>query len=265
MKKEKIVGIIGFGNMGTALGEGLKNKGWKVLIYDKEKKRLKGIKKILVSSSARELIKNSPLVIIAVKPQDISFLVDEIREAILTYNPLLISIAAGVSTQFFEDKIPKVRIVRVMPNLAAKKRESISFISKGRYVIPQEVKIVEEIFKCIGDVVVTREEFLDKVTAISGSGPGYVYYFMNSIYRVALSLGFSKSVAKEMVIKTFWGAVSIIKDSKEDFSFWIKKVASPKGTTEAAINFWKSCNLEKLIQKGVRKAYLRAKQLSLKS
>jgi len=109
-----------------------------------------------------------------------------------------------------------------------------------------------------------KESFLDKVTAISGSGPGYVYYFMDTLYKSALSLGFSRIVAMRMVKKTFLGAITLIKDSREDFSLWIKKVASPGGTTQAALDFWKNCKLERLVRRGIKKAYLRARQLNLK-
>ncbi|MCD6227941.1 MAG: pyrroline-5-carboxylate reductase [Candidatus Omnitrophica bacterium] len=264
MRREKTVGIIGFGNMGSAISEGLLFKEWRVYVYDRNKRKLRGEKKYFVSPSTDHLIQHSPYIIIAVKPQDIPALLEEIKEGVLIHRPLIISIAAGVSIKFFEERLPKIKIIRVMPNLAAKKRESISFISPGRLVSLKDIEIAKEIFKCIGEAVLIKESFLDKVTAISGSGPGYVYYFMDTLYKSALSLGFSRIIAMRMVKKTFLGAITLIKDSREDFSLWIKKVASPGGTTQAALDFWKNCKLERLVRRGIKKAYLRARQLNLK-
>lgn len=266
MKKENTIGIVGFGNMGSSLAWALKDEGWRVYVYDKEKSKLKlkKAKNIFVCKGVDDLIKRSPILIIAIKPQDIPFFIKDTKSYILRYNPLLISIAAGVSTRFFEKKLDRVRVIRVMPNLAVKKRCSISFLSKGKFSLSKDFERAKKIFNCVGESVIIDENFLDKVTAISGSGPGYVYYFMSCIYQSARMLKFNKNLAQKMVKATFLGAVNLLKDDDNDFQTWLGKVASKGGTTEAAVNWWEKNNIKKLIKEGVRRAYLRAKELNLK-
>ncbi len=262
MKKNKTIGIIGFGNMGSALGLALKENGWQVNIYDKDRRRLKKKRHIVICKDSRDLIKKSPIVIVAVKPQDILPLLEETKNLISTCKPLIISIAAGVSTSFFERRIKGLKIIRVMPNLAAKKRQSVSFVSKGKFAKSGDLALAGSIFTCVGSSFTIGEVFLDKATAISGSGPGYIYYFMECLYSSAVMLGFKKNIAKKMVILTFLGAVNLIKDENIDFSDWIQKVSSKGGTTEAALGLWEKKGLKKLIQQGVNSAYSRAKELN---
>jgi pyrroline-5-carboxylate reductase len=264
MKRKKTIGIIGFGNMGSSIGRALKEKDWRVYIYDKDKSKSRKEKDIFICKNYEEIIKIASIMIIAIKPQDISGFIDRVRPLILKYKPLIISIAAGVSTAFFEKMLKKARVIRVMPNLAAKKRLSISFISPGQFAKDSDIKLAREIFNCIGESIIIKESFLDKVTAISGSGPGYVYYFMDSLYESALLLGFRKDVAKKIVFQTFWGAINLIKDQKENFKAWIKKVASKGGTTQAALDVWERNNFKNLFKKAIKAAYARAKELNLK-
>ena len=226
MKSTKVIGILGFGNMGSALALALSEKNWKVHIYDKDRKKSKRKKGIYVCKGASDLIKSSPVVVIAIKPQNISSLLLEIKDVFSSCAPLVITIAAGVSTSFFEKNIKGIRIVRVMPNLAVKIKQSVSFISKGKFASLEDLRLVENIFSCVGSSFIVKESLLNKVTAISGSGPGYVYYFMDAFYRSARALGFKKIIAKHMVIQTFLGAANLIRCDEGDFNLWIKNGAS---------------------------------------
>jgi pyrroline-5-carboxylate reductase len=264
MKRKKIIGIIGFGNMGQALGEALRQNNWRVYIYDKDKTKLIRRRNTFICKDYQGVIRASPTLIIAIKPQDIPDFIENARPLILRFKPLIISIAAGVSTTFFEKKLKRVRVIRVMPNLAAKKRLSLSFISSGRFAKLKDLKEALEIFNCVGEAITIQESFLDKVTAISGSGPGYVYYLMDSLYESALMLGFSKDVAKKMVQETFWGAINLIRDQKDEFRVWVSRVASKGGTTQAALNVWEKGGFKKLFKEGVKSAYSRAKELNLR-
>ena len=247
--------------MGSSLGEILASRGWKIFSYDKDEKKLVRKKNIFVCKSLQEAIRSSKIILLAIKPQDIPSFLEEVREKISS--SLLISIAAGVSTKFFEKRLD-TKIVRVMPNLAVKKCESISFICGGKNVKKEDLKLAGDIFSLVGEVVFVEEKWLDKVTAISGSGPGYLYYLLHLFYKSALSLGFKKILAKRMVEKTFWGAMKVIENSSLDFKEWFDKVASRGGTTQAAVNFWEEKKLGEIIKGGIKKAVERAKQLSLK-
>jgi len=262
---EKRVGIIGWGKMGSCLGEALEEVDFSVYAYDKDKDKLKGVKKINVKNTSSELIESVPILILAVKPQDIKDLLEEIREYLVREKPLLITIAAGVSTSFFEQTVEAIRVIRVMPNLAAKVKAAVSFICKGKYAQPQDLAVAKEIFAAVGKVFVVEESLLDKVTSISGSGPGYIYYFMNCIYKAAVQLGFAEEVAKQMVKQTLWGAAKLAEMSSKDFAVLTGEVASPKGTTEAGLKVFSQAKVEEIVLKAVISAYKRAQELNLKS
>ncbi|MCM8827607.1 MAG: NAD(P)-binding domain-containing protein, partial [Candidatus Omnitrophica bacterium] len=181
MELTRKIGIVGFGNMGSALGVALKDKRWQVYVYDKDRTKLVKLKGIKVCNSCKEVIEKTSILVIAIKPQDILSFIEDTKEYIYKFRPLIISIAAGVRIEVFEKLIEGVRIIRVMPNLAVKKRLSISFISSGKNITNQDLKLAKRIFKCVGDSIAISENFLDKATAISGSGPGYIYYFMDAL------------------------------------------------------------------------------------
>jgi pyrroline-5-carboxylate reductase len=149
-----------------------------------------------------------------------------------------------------------------MPNLALRINQSVSFISGGNKVDVKSIKIVKNIFKLVGEVFIIKEKFMDKVTAITGSGPGYVYYFMRAMYEAACDFGFSKSDARKMVLNTFKGAVGLAEATDMDFSVLQDAVTSKKGTTEAAIKRFEKSKMAGIIKAGVRAACVRAKELS---
>jgi pyrroline-5-carboxylate reductase len=256
------IGIIGFGNMGSALGETLKGKIKKIFVYDKDRKKTKNIKNLNVCKNIKELMKNAKIIILAIKPQDIEKFLKENKKYFLNYQPLLISIAAGITTNFFEKRIANIKVIRVMPNLAVKVKKSVSFLCKGKFSSYQDLKIAKEIFSLAGEVLIVKENLIDRATALSGSGPGYVYYLMDCILKTALKLGFKKEEAKKLILFTFLGATKLAENSYKDFDVLVKEVASPKGTTEAALNIFKKKKLEKIIEEGIRSAYKRAREIS---
>jgi len=263
MKKEMKIGIIGFGNMGEACARALAEKCKVcVFIYDKDRKKTRNKKNFCICRNIEELIKNVEVVILAIKPQDAGDFLIQAKAHLLQKSPLFISILAGISTKAFEKHLGGVRVIRVMPNVAAKVKESVSFICKGKFSKKGDLKIAEEIFSSLGETIEVKESYLDKVTSISGSGPGYIYYFMDCLYGSAITLGFSKAIARKMVINTFLGAASLAKAGGSDFKTLIKQVASKGGTTQAALEVFEKNNLKSLINKAVGAAHLRAKQLS---
>jgi pyrroline-5-carboxylate reductase len=267
MKKKIDIGIIGLGNMGAACSLAIKGLS-RVCIYayDQDKKKTAKYKKNFpVTKNSEELIAKSDIVLLAIKPQDIDTFLNKTKETFLKKSPLLITIAAGISTKFFERRIKGLRVVRVMPNLAAKVGESVSFMSKGKFAKKADLGAVKVIFSRVGEIIEISEKYLDKVTAISGSGPGYIYYFMDCLYKGALSLGFPKEVAKRMVMKTFLGAAKLVKEGGGDFSKWVERVSSSGGTTQAALKVWDENKFAKLIEKGVGAAHSRAKELNKKN
>lgn len=263
MSRKIKVGIIGFGNMGSSCASALNERSqYTVFIYDADQKKRRKAKSFSVTTNSAQLIAAVEIVILAIKPQDIGSFLAQNKTDLLMKKPLLISVAAGISTSWLQGHLKGLPIIRVMPNLGAKVGESLSFISKGKNAKKSDLAKVERIFSCIGEVAVIEEKYLDKVTGVSGSGPGYVFYFMESMYQGALKLGFAKKEAKRMIIQTFLGASKLAKASKEEFKTLIKGVASKRGTTEAALKVFKAGKVDEAIIKGMSSACQRAKKIS---
>jgi len=263
MNRKIKVGIIGFGNMGGSCASALNERNqYKVFIYDAERRKRRKAKSFSVTKDIAQLIAAAEIVILAIKPQNIGNFLAQNKEGLLKRKPLLVSVAAGISASWLQGHLKGIRIIRVMPNLAAKVGESLSFISKGKNAKKSDLAKVERIFSCIGEVIVVEEKYLDKVTGISGSGPGYVFYFMESMYQGALKLGFTKKEAKRMITQTFLGASKLAKASKEEFKTLIKEVASKKGTTEAALKVFKKKKVDKAIIQGMDNACRKSREIS---
>jgi len=263
MSKKIRIGIVGFGNMGSSCATALsKKRQYEVFIYDIDQKKRRESKSFSVKKDITQLIASAEIVILAIKPQDISNFITQSKESLLRKKPLLVSVVAGISTSWFQDHLKGVRVVRIMPNLAAKVGESLSFISKGKNAKKSDFAKAKMIFSCIGEVIVIDEKHLNRATGVSGSGPGYVFYFMESMYQGALKLGFTKKEAKRMIIQTFLGAAKLAKVSGEEFKTLIKEVASKKGTTEAALEVFKAGKVDKTVIKGMSSACRKAKEIS---
>jgi pyrroline-5-carboxylate reductase len=266
MKRKINIGIIGFGNMGRAFGRALAKVGnYNVFAYDKVRIKTKGARGIRIFSDAPALVQKAEVVILAIKPQDVeSFLCDN-KKYLLEEKPLFISIAAGISIKTLEKYLNGVHIIRIMPNLAAVVNESISFLAKGRFANKSDLAKALRIFSHTGEAIVIAENYLDKVTAISGSGPAYVFYFMLAMYESALKLGFKKEDARRMVIKTFEGSIKLAKEAGKELGTLIQEVTSKRGTTQAALGVFKANKLNKIIAGGITAAYRRAGQISKKN
>jgi pyrroline-5-carboxylate reductase len=257
------VGIIGFGSMGRACAYALKAKGiFKVFICEKNSHRRRQVKGFTVCQSISRLIASVRVVILAIKPQDVREFLVQNRSYFLKTKPLLISIAAGISTIWFEKRLGNFPVVRVMPNLAAQVRRSLSFISSGRFASQSDILTARKIFLSIGEVIMIKEAYLDRATGICGSGPGYVFYFMDSMYRGARKSGFSKKDSQKMIAETFLGAAMLVKAAKSEFKELVKQVASKKGTTEAALKVFKQHRVDQAIIKGMESACRRSRQIS---
>ncbi|MCX5701884.1 MAG: pyrroline-5-carboxylate reductase [Candidatus Omnitrophica bacterium] len=174
------IGIIGFGNMGSAIAERLKSK-YKVFVFDKDKTKTVILKDIIVANSIGELCRMSDTLILAVKPQDFDAVLVEIKSCTHLADKLFISIAAGIKTSYIEKKLGAVRVVRVMPNMAIKIKQGISCLSKGRFATEEDFEFTEELFDYMGKTLRIEEEKMEAATAVSGSGPGFYFDIIESI------------------------------------------------------------------------------------
>lgn len=258
MKKK--IGIIGCGNMGSAIIR--QSKG--LIVFDRDVKKMRDIAKRYHVRSAfdnQDLVKKSTVIIIAVKPQNIDEVLENIKSVIT--NQLVISIVAGISTNYIENKIGgRVRVVRIMPNIAVQVKSGISAICKGKFARKNELLIAEKIFQKLGKVARVKEEHLDVFTAMAGSGPAYFFYFIEALSRAGKKLGFSEKEIVYFVKEVAKGSIKLLEETGLSAKELREKVTSKGGTTEAALNVFKHEKLNEIVRNAILKATHRAKELS---
>ena len=266
---DKKIGIIGCGNMGEAILSRLSNileKSVSIMVSEFDAKRREEIQskyKIIVEVDNNEVVKFADVIILAVKPKDLEPILKGEVCCGVSKKKLLISIAAGVTTKHIERIVGKdVPVIRAMPNMAAAIGESISSISAGSSAGPEDMKLAREIFLTIGDVVEINEDLVDAVTAISGSGPAYFFYLIESLIEAGRAAGLKEETAKKLVIKTALGSAKLLEALKEDPGLLRSKVTSKGGTTEAAIKVFESKKMKSIIIDAIAAAKARSKELS---
>lgn len=266
--KDKMIGIIGLGNMGCALLKGLiesraVKRNW-LIGFDADLKKCRDVKnrfRISISKSLEGLSRRSDAIVIAVKPKDINLLLEEISH--YGKNALYISIAAGIKTESIEKKLgAHSRVVRAMPNTPALVGEGMSAICKGRYATETDLAVAREIFLSVGDCVELQEKYFDLVTAISGSGPAYFFYLIETLIKAGEDLGLKREVAERLVAKTALGSARLLVESEEEAQVLRQRVTSKGGTTEVAIKVFEKNRVKEIIGKAVRAAIKRSKELS---
>ncbi len=263
----KKIGVIGCGNMGGTIAKGLiKNKLFKkenVFVCDKDKKKVAQLKKELKIKSicpSNELAKKADLIILAVKPKDFDRILQKISKVVGT-KKLVISVAAGISTGHIEYYLGHAPVVRVMPNLAVIVSTGMSAICKGKFAKKQHLSLAEKIFRNIGKTVVVPEPLMNAVTAVSGSGPAYIFEVMEDMIKAAMKAGLSRDVSEELVKQTVFGSAKMVIEGKDTPAVLRDRVTSPGGTTEAALRHMKQHHFAAVIVEAIQKAKRRAKEL----
>jgi pyrroline-5-carboxylate reductase len=264
MKKNKI-GIIGGGNMGEALVKGLVEKkqfaSREILVCETDAKRAQSLKeKYGVSiKDLNTLIIQSSTVVFAVKPQDMDIVLSEIVEI---DEKLFISIVAGLTTKYFEKHLGKVRVVRAMPNMPALIGEAMTAICRGHYATAGDMQEAGQILAAVGGVMEFQEEYLDAITAVAGSGPAYVFLFVEQWVAAAKSLGLNEDHAKRLVLETLLGSAHLLLKSGLSPSELRVKVTSKGGTTQAAMDVFSKGKFDQLMKEALAAAKKRAKELA---
>lgn len=260
------IGIIGCGNMGEAILRAIITKNYtsrkNILVSDKDQKKVQAARlryKASIASSNSELFKKCDVIILAIKPQDLGAVVQDIVTSLK--KKLVISICAGITTKRLERCLGKIAVVRVMPNMPAQISQGVSAISLGKYAREKDKKVAISIFSCVGEVVEVKEQLLDAVTAISGSGPAYFFYLVENLIYAAVDLGIPHTIARRLAIKTALGSAMLLNQSKENPQALRKQVTSKGGTTEAAFKVFKRRALDRLLRRALRAAAKRSREL----
>ncbi len=272
--QDNTVAILGAGSMGTAILAGMIKAHIKPEHVKVTARRVESAdalaKKFGVTAYATSYQPNAnslavagaQVVLLSVKPAYIIEVLDQIKD-VIAKDALVISVAAGVTTATIEEHLPEsVAVIRAMPNTPALIKLGVTGISVGSRTTPEHLAIATELFNGVGKTLVIPEEQIDALSTISGSGPAYVFYFIEEFIRTAVAQGFSYDEAYLMVSQTFLGASELLVQTQGDPAELRRQVTSPNGTTMKAVAVLEEGNLHDLFYKATTAALNRAKEIA---
>ena len=263
---ERMIAILGTGKMGEALLSGLLRAGRApsdVAVVVRREARgdeLRAAYGVPVVT-AEEAAKSAATLVVAVKPQDMGRMLDQVA-GLVTASQLVISLAAGITTTFIEQRFPvEVPVVRVTTNTPLLVNEGMSVISAGSFAAESHLAITEEMLSPVGKVLRLPEYQQDAATALAGSGPAYVYYLIEAMADAGVLVGMPRRTALELVTQTVFGAATMARDSGEHPVILREAVTSPGGTTIAAIRELESRGVRGAIFAAIEAARNRGREL----
>jgi pyrroline-5-carboxylate reductase len=234
------VAILGAGVMGETLLSGLVRSGRSAGDLVVTARRAERADELVERYGVRamsnvEAAETADTLVLVVKPQDMAGLVEEISDHVAPGN-LVVSLAAGITTAYLESRLPAgVAVVRVMPNTPALVDEGMAAISPGRSADLPHVEEAGELLRSCGRVVQVAEKHQDAVTAISGSGPAYIFYVVEAMIEAGVVLGLPRPTSTELVVQTLFGAATMMRETGQHPTVLREQVTSPGGTTAAAL------------------------------
>lgn len=259
--------IAGFGNMGKTYANSFISSRFinpadiYLLIKKQPTEVLNQIPKENFITSLATIDTAFDIVIISVKPQDFQDLAVSLQPFI-TNEQMVLSVMAGVTIQTIQDNLKCTKVIRCMPNIPSQIGMGMTVFTASAQIDRKEIFIIQNLINTTGkSVYVEQESLINVATAISGSGPAYVFYFMNAMIKAAVALGFNESEAELLVNQTFMGSVAIQNSYSLSNEEWIKRVASKGGTTESALRVFEKSFLENSIIQAINAANNRAIEL----
>lgn len=264
------IGFIGGGHMTTSLVSGLLSSGFpahELYVYDRNREKVDILQSkfgINGSQDLKAMLSLLKVMVLAVKPQDMKDLVDTIGAEISQKKPLIISIAAGISTALLERWLGEHHaIIRAMPNTPALLKVGATGLYANAKTLESQKELAESILRSVGVAVwVNHEHDMDTITAISGSGPAYFFLLMDAMQKAAEKSGLPNQTAKILTLQTALGAARMAMESDVPLKTLIQKVASPGGTTEQALAVLQAGEFETLMIKAVEAAKNRSHEIT---
>lgn len=266
------IAFYGAGSMAEAIARGMLNQkltqpGRIAMLNRQNADRLTelnsqyGVQTILQGSSNEAFLKDADIIFLAMKPKDAAEAIAGIKPFISEHQ-LIISVIAGLSIASIELLLGrKLSIVRTMPNTSCTIGLGVTGISYSAAVTKDQQQLAEAIFQSVGITSVVEENYQDVITGVSGSGPAYVYYFMESMIDAAKAMGLSETAAKELVTQTVLGAAEMVRATGEEPAELRRKVTSPNGTTQAALEVMSQKGLAETIASGMKRSAERAAEI----
>lgn len=252
------IGFIGAGKMATAIVKGIIDSGFcesrNIFVSDVSEQALEKMKndlKITPVKTNNEVVEKSDIVFCAVKPFVLKEVLNGVKEC-FSDKKLLVSIAAGISTKTIEAFTGKMPVIRVMPNTPAFVKAGMSAVCKGTYALDEHSDLICRIFNSLGVAIKEEEKNIDVITAISGSGPAYFYYFINEFAKAGEKYGLKKETALVLAAQTALGSAKMAMETGVSLEQLIINVTTPGGCTEVGNNILAECKTNEIIEKVVK-------------
>ncbi|MFZ0219002.1 MAG: pyrroline-5-carboxylate reductase [Candidatus Aquirickettsiella sp.] len=268
--QNSIISFIGAGNMASSLIQGLLKENYpakNIWAANNNIERLNKLQhlNINLTSNNRHAVQMANIVVLAVKPQILKTVAIEIADLLKEKNSLVISIAVGINLKSLDHYLSnqKLALIRCMPNTPALIRCGATGLFANQYCSNTQKKAAESIFSSVGSVVwLSKEEQIDVVAALSGSGPAYFFLFIEALEEAGTELGLSKEIAHSLTLQTALGAARMANESKKSIAELRQQVTSPGGTTERALESLKNDHFSVIVKKALKEAKNRAVELA---
>lgn len=262
---DQSIGFIGGGNMAEAIIGGLKkiDKDLQIRVTNRANhERLQQLvdRYSIKATALQELVDDSRVLIIAVKPKDVQEVLKHLKKYALQ-DKLIISIAAGIPLKIFQKYLPGAAVIRAMPNTSTAVLHSMTGLVRGEAITDEQAENAEQIFSAIGRVLWIPEEKMNGLIALSGSGPAYFYLFTESLIQAGVQLGLSEEEAEMLARETLVGAGKMLAESAKSPAKLREEVTSPNGTTYAALTVFNEDKLAQIVMKAAQACARRAGEM----
>ncbi|MEN8113975.1 MAG: pyrroline-5-carboxylate reductase [Actinomycetota bacterium] len=260
------VGILGAGSMGEILALGLLRAGWEPGDLSLAARRAERVREaefrtgIATSLDPVEAAAGKRVVVIAVKPKDVPYLLDQIRDS-LTPDQVVVSLAAGVTIAYYQDQLLGIPVVRSMPNTPAAVDEGMTAYCGGTEADGEALADAAAVLGAVGETIELSEDLIDAVTAVSGTGPAYVFLLAEAMTEAAIREGLPHHAAERLVHQTLRGAGMLLSGSDKSAFRLRGEVTSPGGTTAAAMHVLEEGGFRALMEDAIRAAAQRSREL----
>lgn len=255
--------VIGAGKMGSIIARSLlKTERYRVVVTDIDPNRRTLLKSYgaRVFEDNRDAVRDSDIIILAVKPKDIFSVLNDIKGSI--GKKLVVSIAAAVPLSYMEKVVPEARFIRIMPNILIEVGEAFIAICPGSKATEEDVELVSSIFGNMGEVVRVEENMMDGITGLSGSGPAYIFTIMDALVEGGVKIGLPKELALRMVVRTMFGSAKMVLEGKGKPAELRDMVVTPGGTTMAGLHELEKGGIRMALMNAVEAATRRAEELA---
>jgi len=261
------LGVVGAGNMAEAILRGILREDYlkhnEIVAYDPvaTRQQILAMEFSIMCAQDNTVPGACPHVLLAVKPQVMPEALEQIAP-VITDETTVISIAAGVTTEFMDKKLAgRGRIVRVMPNTPMFVGWGVSALAAGPRATSDDIQWTQKVLAASGRTVVVEESMLDAVTAVSGSGPAYFFYLIEAMTAAGVAEGLDEEVAELLAVETCIGAGQLLHHTQKAPALLRKQVTTPGGTTEAALNVMQASGVQEILTEAVRAAAKRSREL----